>query len=339
MLRGYDPEQVRSAMDEMHTSVVTARRLAADRTIELTKMQEHLNRVQRDLGEAAARIAELQGRQAQAAPTAGEVGARIGSILALADEEAEELRAAGREQARRQLDDADAAIAASRAEVTRYADEARHSAHDDANRIVEEARHQASDLLDEAERDAQARRTEAEAIVESHRAQTAAVTQFGGEIAKHAERLHLAQARVEQLAHDEASLVEHQAQENTDRIQRDKENQLAAVDARRDSITAQLTTLGALLREVGQAVSPSPDDADGSDSEGPVLDTEDQAGHSDDPAPSDVVEVWEHADDHPHDAAAPADEEDSATAPLVEAAGSQPPEPEPAREKTPAARR
>ena len=51
-------------MDEMHTSVVTARRLAADRTIELTRMQDHLNQVQRRLDEATARIAELEKQSA-----------------------------------------------------------------------------------------------------------------------------------------------------------------------------------------------------------------------------------------------------------------------------------
>ena len=114
VLRGFDPEQVKSAMDEMHTSVVTARRLAADRTIELTRMQDHLNQVQRRLDE---RIAELEKQSPQSAPSAGDVGARIGSILALANEEAEELRAAGRDQAQRTLAEADASARAARSEA------------------------------------------------------------------------------------------------------------------------------------------------------------------------------------------------------------------------------
>jgi chromosome segregation ATPase len=259
VLRGYDPEQVKSVLDELQTSVVTARRLAADRTIELTRMQEHLNHVQRDLDQATARVEELESRPPQAAPSAGDVGARIGSILALANEEAEELRAAGREDARRQLDEADAALAAARAEAQRHADELRSHADDEANRIVVDARHEASEVRAEAARDAEDRRAEAQEIVDRQRAQAAAVAEFGSQIATHTERLRLARERVEQLAAEEAALVERQSQESSDRINRDKQNQLAAVDARRDSITGQLGTLGALLRELGDAVGASPD--------------------------------------------------------------------------------
>jgi cell division septum initiation protein DivIVA len=254
VLRGYDPEQVRSAMDELQASIVTARRIAADRTIELTRAEEQLSRANHDLDEAAARIVELERRPAQAPNAGGDVGSRIGSILALANEEAEELRAAGREEARRQLDEADAAIAASRAEAERYVDEIRRSADGEANRIMEEVRRQAAELLGEAEREAQVRRAEAQAILDRHRAQADAVASFGAQISEHAERLRLAQARVEQLAYEEASLVEGQAKENADRIEQERKNQLAAVDARRESITAQLGTVDGLLRELGGAV-------------------------------------------------------------------------------------
>ena len=296
VLRGFDPEQVKSAMDEMHTSVVTARRLAADRTIEVTRMQDHLNQVQRRLDEATARIAELEKQSPQSAPSAGDVGARIGSILALANEEAEELRAAGRDQAQRTLAEADASARAARSEAERHADEVRLTARGDADRVVDEARQRAAALLDEANRDADARRAEAQAIVDSHRAQADAVAAFSGQIAKHTDRLQQASTRVEQLAHEEATLVQRQGQESTERIQRDTENQLAAVDARRQSITAQLSTVGELLQQLGRAVGP--------DAPGPALPAE---------APTevmtevmtgvDVVEVAEHAFDHSADVA------------------------------------
>ena len=296
VLRGFDPEQVKSAMDEMHTSVVTARRLAADRTIELTRMQDHLNQVQRRLDEATARIAELEKQSPQSAPSAGDVGARIGSILALANEEAEELRAAGRDQAQRTLAEADASARAARSEAERHADEVRLTARGDADQVVDEARQRAAALLDDANRDADARRAEAQAIVDSHRAQADAVAAFSGQIAKHTDRLQQASTRVEQLAHEEATLVQRQGQESTERIQRDTENQLAAVDARRQSITAQLSTVGELLQQLGRAVGP--------DAPGPALPAE---------APTevmtevmtgvDVVEVAEHAFDHSADVA------------------------------------
>jgi cell division septum initiation protein DivIVA len=317
VLRGFDPEQVKSAMDEMHTSVVTARRLAADRTIELTRMQDHLNQVQRRLDEATARIAELEKQSPQSAPSAGDVGARIGSILALANEEAEELRAAGRDQAQRTLAEADASARAARSEAERHADQVRLTARGDADRVLDEARQRAAALLDEANRDADARRAEAQAIVDSHRAQADAVAAFSGQIAKHTDRLQQASTRVEQLAHEEATLVQRQGQESTERIQRDTENQLAAVDARRQSITAQLSTVGELLQQLGRAVGP---DAAGPDDAGP----DDAAARPDAPGPAlpaeaptevmtevmtdvmtgvDVVEVAEHAFDHSADVA------------------------------------
>ena len=313
VLRGFDPEQVKAAMDEMQTSVVTARRLAADRTIELTRMQDHLNQVQRRLDEATARIAELEKQSPQSAPSAGDVGARIGSILALANEEAEELRAAGRDQAQRTLAEADASARAARSEAERHADQVRLTARGDADRVLDEARQRAAALLDEANRDADARRAEAQAIVDSHRAQADAVAAFSGQIAKHTDRLQQASTRVEQLAHEEATLVQRQGQESTERIQRDTENQLAAVDARRQSITAQLSTVGDLLQQLGRAVGPDaarqdaagPDAAAaGRDAAGPAVPAE---------APTevmtevmtgvDVVEVAEHAFDHSADVA------------------------------------
>jgi DivIVA domain-containing protein len=251
VLRGYDPEQVRSAVDDLQTSVVTARRIAADRTIELTRMQEHLGQVQRELDLARTQLGELEHRPAASAAAPVDVGARIGSILALASEEAEELRSAGREEARRRLDEADAALATARDEAERLADQMRVKARDDATRIVDEARHHASELQAEASRDAEARRTEAQAILDRHREQADAVAAFRAQVDQHAERLQLALSRVEQLAREEAGLVQRQAQEHTTRVQRDLDNQLAAVDARRESITAQLGTVGDLLRELG----------------------------------------------------------------------------------------
>jgi cell division septum initiation protein DivIVA len=266
VLRGYDPEQVRATVDELHTSVVTARRLAADRTIELTKMQDHLHQVQRQLDEATARVTELQARPASA-PSASDVGTRIGSILALANEEAEELRSAGREEAQRRIDEADAAVAAMRAAGERDAEQLRSTARAEADRLVTEARRQAADVAAAAARDAEASRAEAQAIVERHQAQADALAAFRAQLDKHAEGLRQAMVRVEQLAQEETALVQRQAKENTERIQRDTENQLAAVDTRRQSITAQLDTVGTVLAELGRAVDlrddGAPDAGDG----------------------------------------------------------------------------
>ena len=212
VLRGFDPDQVKSALDEMHTSVVTARRLAADRTIELTRMQDHTTRSSGDLDEAirADRRAGVS-RHRQNAPSAGDVGARIGSILALANEEAEELRAAGatgatqRGRGRRVGRHRRIPIRAER-----YADQVRLNAPRRRRPGGRRGPSRAAALLDEANRDADARRAEAQAIVDSHRAQADAVAAFSGQIAKHTDRLQQASTRVEQLAQEEATLVQRQ---------------------------------------------------------------------------------------------------------------------------------
>jgi hypothetical protein len=297
VLRGFDPDQVRSSLTEMQNALSTARRTAADRTIELTRMQDKYAQLERDLDEAVHRIADLESRAGQSNASA-DVGARIGSILALANEEAEELRANGRQQAQREREEASAAIAASRAEVERYADGVRSNANSQAGQIIDDARRAAGEILAHARDDAEQRRAEARAIVESHQAQADAVAQFGGQIAHHADRLRLATARVEQLAQEEATLIERQSQDGADRIQRDKEHQLAAVDARRDSIKAQLTTVGALLQELGGAVGAPPESLEGS-----IRATHADQAVVDEGGGSDLVETTELAFDRADEAA------------------------------------
>ena len=97
VLRGFDPDQVRSTLNEMQNALTTARRIAADRTIELTRMQDRHAQLERDLDEAVHRISDLESR-AGLSNASADVGARIGTILALANEEAEELRAGGRDR-------------------------------------------------------------------------------------------------------------------------------------------------------------------------------------------------------------------------------------------------
>ena len=168
----------------------------------------------------------------------------------------------------------------------------RDNANSQAGQIIDDARRTADEILGQARHEAEQRRAEAEAIVESHRAQAAAVAQFGGEISHHADRLRLATARVEQLAQEEATLIERQSQDSADRIQRDMEHQLAAVEARRDSIKAQLTTVGALLHDLGSAVGVPPQGQNPS-----MHSPEPPQSAADDAQGSDVVEATEQAFD------------------------------------------
>jgi len=60
VLRGLDPDQVASAIKELHTSLVIARRTAADRTVDLASAQQEVQRLPSQLDAAQARAAELE---------------------------------------------------------------------------------------------------------------------------------------------------------------------------------------------------------------------------------------------------------------------------------------
>jgi chromosome segregation ATPase len=185
VLRGADPEQVAEAIKELHTSLVVARRAAADRTIELSRMQEEHQTLRSELEAAQQRIAELEQSRSGSGTGYGDVGSRISSILRLAEEEAEQLRATAeaeiaerRERASRELG----------AELT--AEQAR----------LDELRRRAAQLSDElteasSQADAEIERLRALALEEANRIRQQA-REDGARVVREAE-----QQRAEALAH------------------------------------------------------------------------------------------------------------------------------------------
>ncbi len=185
VLRGADPEQVAEAIKELHTSLVVARRAAADRTIELSRMQEEHQNLQAALQAAQQRITELEQSGRSAAPATpasgghgyGDLGSRIGSMLSLAEEEAAQMRAAAeteiaarREQAARALTAELAGEQARLDEVTArraaLEDELgglRSHAEADRERMRAEAEQEADEIRRQAHADAEQHAHEAEA--------------------------------------------------------------------------------------------------------------------------------------------------------------------------------
>jgi cell division septum initiation protein DivIVA len=93
VLRGADPQQVATAMSELHASLVAVRRALAERTTELSRVQAEHQALEATLATAQRRIAEMD-RQRPVAPTGhGDVGPLISSMLKLAEEEAAQIRA------------------------------------------------------------------------------------------------------------------------------------------------------------------------------------------------------------------------------------------------------
>jgi hypothetical protein len=166
VLRGYDPDQVTAVVTDLTSSLMVARRTAADRTMELTRAQQRADSLEAQLSETTEKLSTAQ-QDSTAAPDAfAIVGTRLTAILELAEEEAGQVRADGQ----------------------RFADEVRAAAETEAERITQEA----ADKAAEAERAAatltqtarrEARRTSQQAhrvTAQSERARDEAVAQLHG---------------------------------------------------------------------------------------------------------------------------------------------------------------
>jgi cell division septum initiation protein DivIVA len=279
--RGYDPRQVDHRFAELARELDSTGRRAAE--------------LERRVEELHLQSQEPPARGDGAAPLYAGLGVRVEQILALAEEEARELRAAALEDAEqhRALTEQDAATL--RAEAERYAQERRSESDAEAARVLEEARRQADKLRDETERDTKARREEAEALFERNRAKAAqAAADFETTLAHRREqserdfteqmrsneaRLAAVQQRAEQLrleaeklradadrkstrlideARRQADDVVAEAKATAERIRAESERELAAATQRRDSINAQLTNVRQMLATLTGATLPNP---------------------------------------------------------------------------------
>jgi cell division septum initiation protein DivIVA len=135
VLRGYDPDQVSAALTELSASLTVARRTAAERTMELTKLQQLVTTLTAERDEAVERLA-AQTRGGETQGPFVEVGARVSAILSLASEEARDVRS----------------------EAERHADELRRSAEAEAHRMKSAAAEAADEIVRQASQDAAATR-------------------------------------------------------------------------------------------------------------------------------------------------------------------------------------
>lgn len=209
VLRGADPEQVAEALKELQTSLVVSRRAAADRTIELSRLQEEHQALQATFDAAQQRLAELEqsagSGQAASAPAGGgrsygDLGARIGSMLSLAEEEATQIRAAAETEAAERRDHAVRALA--------------------AEMVAEEAR------LDET------------------KARTAAL---GDELQQLRARADEEHGRMREHAMQEAEHIRQQARSDADNLLRQAEEQRAAAVTHRDQVHEHLGRIAELI--------------------------------------------------------------------------------------------
>jgi DivIVA domain-containing protein len=280
VLRGYDPAEVDRRLHEL-----VANEQAARAHIEqLTARLQQVEQAHRDAVQSADEA------RAAATPSYEDLGSRIGQILSLADEEATELRNAAKDAADELHHDAHQAAEQLKTDADRYAAKRRGDADTEAESILKQARRQADEMIDGADRDAAARRQEAEAVYETQRAKAAAAAadfemtlaqrrenaeaEFTQQLSASNEQLSVMEHRVETVKneadkmHADAEMqarrliedAEKQAAEtiaqsraHAERIRAESDRELAAATQRRDSINAQLSNVRQMLATLSGA--------------------------------------------------------------------------------------
>ena len=289
VLRGYDPAQVDQLVHELSQAATAAQQEAGERTIQVSKLEAATTQLKSEIERHVQQLRALEEAQMKAAaPTYAGLGERIGSILALADKEAAEMRTRAQADAANHHALADESARATRQSADDYATETRSAVDADVARILEDAKRHADSLLDDADREAMARREEAEAVYERARAKSAAAAvdfettlaarrdasalELVAEIAAAEQQLADVQLRAEQIrsesehaqqeaasrsgqqleqATTHAQTLVAEAKIKADRIRSDSERELAAATQRRDSINAQLTNVRQMLATLG----------------------------------------------------------------------------------------
>ncbi len=269
---GYDPAEVDRHVAELRQAAEDAQQRADDLADQLSASATDSKAV--SLGKP----------MPPAEPTFHDFGKRIGRILAMAEEEAEEMRNAAVAEVDSRLAEADETAARVRSEADAYASETRASADEHSTTLLEDARRQADQMADEAERMAIARSGEAEALYEEQRAKSAkAAADFEQTLAdrrakaekEFQERAEMAEKeldaarnrvaklraegdqmqaeaarRAQQLQADAERKAEQtvaDAMERADRIRAESERELSAATQRRNAINAQLANVRQML--------------------------------------------------------------------------------------------
>ncbi len=284
VLRGYDPSQVDRRVSELVESDETARRQVETLEARVQQLEAELSR--------SVEESPVEDRPSEPVSFT-HLGERVGQILALADDEANELRERASAEAATHRAQVEEAAAAVRADADRYAEQRRSEVETEAARLLEDARRTADERLDVADRDAAARLQEAEAVYETQRAKSAkaaadfettlaarrqkAEAEFTQQMAEAEERLEKLQRHIEdsradaeaaraEAARESRLLIDDASQQAATivgdakvmaaRIRAESERELAAATQRRDSINAQLANVRQMLTTL-TGVAPS----------------------------------------------------------------------------------
>jgi DivIVA domain-containing protein len=296
VMRGYEPAEVDRALADLHKALDQARAEAGDSSVAATKLTSQIAQLQEQANGYRTRIAALEQEQKETvAPSFTDLGARIGKMLKLAEDEAADLRAKAKAEAEKLVAEAEAAAEQTRTAADRYAADVTSRTDAESTRTLEAAKRQSDEIMDYADREATARREEAEAVYEHQRARAAAAAadfektlaerrdkageEFATQMQTNEQAIALAQERQAAIeaeadrtlteakaqaeahlksARDEAAQHVDSARLAAEKIRRESERELQAATSRRDAITAQLTNVRQMLATLGGAAIVNP---------------------------------------------------------------------------------
>jgi cell division septum initiation protein DivIVA len=273
VLRGYDPAQVDRRISDLQTVADKAR-----------GQLDQLNARVRELEEEQSRGADGESAAPTSPASFTHLGERVGQILSLADDEADEIRRRAHAELDAERKEVSETSGRIRGEADRYAEGRHRDADTESARILEDARRAADERIDGADRDAAARIQEAEAVYEDQRARAAkaaadfettlaerrkvAEAEFTKQSQDTQQRLeeverHLERTRAEadetqaeagrqarrmlEDAESQAAAMVNDAKTVAARVRSDSERELVAATQRRDSINAQLSNVRQML--------------------------------------------------------------------------------------------
>jgi DivIVA domain-containing protein len=290
VMRGYEPGEVDRAIAELRKALDQSRAEGGDTSVALTKLRSQVAQLEEQANGYRLRLAALEQEQKDftAVPSYADLGARIGKILKLAEDEATDLVAKAKAQAEKLFIEAQAAADTTRTSADRYAADITNKTDAESTHILEVAKRQSDEILDYADREATARREEAEAVYEHQRARAAAAAadfektladrrdkaavEFANQMQVNEQAIVRAQERQAALdteadrtlaeakeqadlhlkgAREEAGHHVESARLTAEKIRRESERELHAATSRRDAITAQLTNVRQMLATLG----------------------------------------------------------------------------------------
>lgn len=253
VLRGYDPAQVERHVADLAAALDGERAARVELAGHVQALEQHLAA---RAAEDAAAVVSPEALQ----PTYADLGHRVSQILALSEEEAQDVLARASADAEALRGEAEAHARLVRADADRYDEAVRSDAQTEVERLLAEARLHADEVVDAAERGAAVLREEAAATWEEARSQAAqAATDFELALATRRHRTEvdaqeLQRVRAEELEHLERRVA--QARDQADAVEADatarSEDLLAAARHQADELVAQARERAAAVRAESQ---------------------------------------------------------------------------------------